>query len=206
MLKNCLAEDLVPDAEKFIKYVHYGTIPLPVVLFEKLSSKDLRAFENSVGCKIMVFSEIEKKIPSTEGMNMCVEKSELLKSRVRFTPQNITGMISAIFRGEKDVFYEMMMRDSDNFHMIVEDCLGPENSYLSMESKRLMLKLNSLRNRDKEEKEEDKGGLIGYTFDAGPNPTIYYEKGSSGEQIFEQLCDWQKENGMQEGFIRGLKD
>lgn len=197
LCKN-LAPDLVENSGKFIKYVHLGTIPLPVKLLSSLSTQDFAAFENSVSCNIMVFSDVEKKIPSTEGMNLCVQKSNLLKFRVQFTPKNIVKMISAIFNGNKATFYEMMMRDSDNFHMIVEDCLGHENSYLSMESKRLMLKLNYLRNRD------EHGGLIGYTFDAGPNPVIYFDKSSSGQNIFEELSNWQNEQGMHGGFIKGI--
>ncbi|XP_058791857.1 diphosphomevalonate decarboxylase [Phymastichus coffea] len=115
---------------------------------------------------ILVVSDSQKKVPSTTGMRRGVLTSKFLKNRAEnIIPARIEEMHKAIVDKNFEFFAELTMKDSNNMHAACVDTYPPcvymnDVSYLIVD---LVHTYNAISNNTK----------IAYTFDAGPNATLY---------------------------------
>lgn len=116
---------------------------------------------------ILVVSAAKKDVPSTEGMQTTVATSELFATRAdTIVPARMAAIEKAIHNRDFHTFAEITMRDSNTFHAVCLDS-WPPISYMNDVSRaavRLVHDLNRVAGRT----------VAAYTFDAGPNPVIYY--------------------------------
>ncbi|KAM3965825.1 mevalonate diphosphate decarboxylase [Aphomia sociella] len=115
---------------------------------------------------ILVVGDTKKKISSTIGMKRSVETSELLKYRVRnCVPRRTDDISKAILERDFDMFAEITMKDSNQFHAICMDSYPPYvyMTYVSHTIIDLVHKYNEVCGETK----------VAYTFDAGPNACLY---------------------------------
>lgn len=118
---------------------------------------------------ILVVSAEKKGTPSTAGMQTTVETSSLFKARAEtIVPKRMGEMEEAIQAKDFPKFAEITMRDSNSFHACCLDSWPPIH-YLNDISRAAMSAIETCNRKA--------GELIAaYTFDAGPNPVIYYEE------------------------------
>jgi len=116
---------------------------------------------------ILVAGAGPKKIPSTDGMRLTVETSELIQHRMKHVvPQRMDAMEKAIIERDFKTFGDLTMRDSNQFHATCLDTTPPI-FYLNETSKRVIELVHGFNSA--------MGGIVAaYTFDAGPNAVIYF--------------------------------
>lgn len=118
---------------------------------------------------ILVVSAEKKGISSTAGMQVTVNTSQLFKTRAELVvPEHMRLMEKAIRERDFQLFAEVTMRDSNNFHACNRDSWPPIDymNDVSLAACKVVEAINATSS----------GGrlLCAYTFDAGPNPVIYY--------------------------------
>ena len=114
---------------------------------------------------ILIVSAEKKTIGSTAGMQVTVKTSQLFKTRAQeVVPEHMRLMEEAIRQRDFQKFAEVTMRDSNNFHAVCRDS-WPPIEYLNEVSLAAVKIVESI-NTDRY--------YCAYTFDAGPNPVIYY--------------------------------
>ncbi|XP_033223184.1 diphosphomevalonate decarboxylase [Belonocnema kinseyi] len=118
---------------------------------------------------ILVVNDERKKVSSAVGMKRSVETSEFLKHRAEhIVPKVANQMEKAILEKDFEKFAELTMKDSNQFHAVCRDTYPPcvymnDISQLTVE---LVHEYNYAVNKTK----------VAYTFDAGPNPTLYLQE------------------------------
>lgn len=125
---------------------------------------------------ICVVSDDKKDVPSTSGMQLTVQTSDLFQYRIdSVAPKRYVEMCQAIQDKDFAKFGELTMKDSNSFHAVCLDSYPPI-FYLNDTSKSLIKLVNVLN--------EKAGKIIAaYTFDAGPNAVIYYEQESESHVL-----------------------
>ncbi|KAJ3314851.1 diphosphomevalonate decarboxylase [Boothiomyces sp. JEL0838] len=127
---------------------------------------------------ILVVSDARKDTGSTEGMQLTVETSELLKHRIeKVVPQRMLDMEKAIAEKDFDSFAEITMADSNQFHAVCLDSYPPI-FYLNDISKAVIKVITALNAQSihTDASGKKKGYKVAYTFDAGPNAVLYMQK------------------------------
>ncbi|KAJ3275493.1 diphosphomevalonate decarboxylase [Terramyces sp. JEL0728] len=127
---------------------------------------------------ILVVSDARKDTGSTEGMQLTVETSELLKHRIeKVVPQRMLDMEKAIAEQDFDSFAEITMADSNQFHAVCLDSYPPI-FYLNDISKAVIKVVTAFNDKftHTDENGQKKGYKAAYTFDAGPNAVLYMHK------------------------------
>ncbi|ODV94257.1 hypothetical protein PACTADRAFT_35064 [Pachysolen tannophilus NRRL Y-2460] len=116
---------------------------------------------------ILVVSDHKKDVPSTSGMQLTVNTSDLFQYRIKqVVPNRFIEMKNSIIEKNFEKFAELTIKDSNSFHSVCLDSYPPI-FYLNDTSKMIIKLINYLN--------EKNGKLIAaYTFDAGPNAVIYY--------------------------------
>ncbi|ONH77322.1 Transcriptional repressor TUP1 [Pichia kudriavzevii] len=140
---------------------------------------------------ILVVSDMKKDVPSTSGMQLTVQTSDLFQHRIEeVVPQRYEEMRNAILNKDFPKFAELTMKDSNSFHAVCLDSYPPI-FYLNDTSKNI-IKLINLLNQSAGET------IAAYTFDAGPNAVIYYEQKNEKfvlgmlHHFFSHLEGWAK--------------
>lgn len=118
---------------------------------------------------ILVVSAAKKGVSSTTGMQTTVKTSSLFQTRARdVVPKRMVEMEKAIESRDFETFAKVTMRESNSFHATCLDT-DPPIFYLNDVSRAAIKAV--------EETNEKAGRTIAaYTFDAGPNAVIYYQK------------------------------
>ncbi|XP_077286950.1 mevalonate diphosphate decarboxylase [Arctopsyche grandis] len=115
---------------------------------------------------ILVVSDDRKKISSTNGMQISVRTSELLKYRVsECVPKRTASIKKAILERDFETFAEITMKDSNQFHAVASDTYPP-CVYTNDVSHAIIRMVHSYN-------EACGSNKIAYTFDAGPNACLY---------------------------------
>ncbi|NIO44715.1 MAG: diphosphomevalonate decarboxylase [Candidatus Aenigmarchaeota archaeon] len=114
-------------------------------------------------CIIAIVEKKEKKVKSRAGMKKTVETSVLYPKRIEYLPLAANIVRNAILKKDLPTLLEATMRDSNNMHSVMLDT-WPPIIYLNDVSKQV---INSIHDFNSE------GIKAGYSFDAGPNPTIF---------------------------------
>jgi diphosphomevalonate decarboxylase len=141
---------------------------------------------------ILVVSDMKKDVPSTSGMQLTVQTSDLFQYRIKeVVPKRFIEMKESILNKDFQKFAELTIKDSNSFHSVCLDSYPPI-FYLNDTSKRIIKLINLLN--------ESAGKLIAaYTFDAGPNAVIYYEQKNEKyvlgmlHKFFDKLNGWSDE-------------
>jgi len=115
---------------------------------------------------ILVAEAGPKETPSTEGMQLSVETSMLLKHRAeRLVHERLDKLKQAVINKDFQTFARLTMEDSNQFHAVCLDTYPPI-LYLNDTSRRVIHLVHALN--------EASGAIVAaYTFDAGPNAVIY---------------------------------
>ena len=118
---------------------------------------------------ILVVSAAKKGVSSTTGMQTTVQTSSLFQTRAKeVVPKRMAEMEEAISSKDFETFAKVTMRESNSFHATCLDT-DPPIFYLNDISRAAIKAV--------EETNEKAGRTIAaYTFDAGPNAVIYYQK------------------------------
>ncbi|BCS90785.1 MAG: diphosphomevalonate decarboxylase [Candidatus Micrarchaeota archaeon] len=140
---------------------------------ELISSNDLDLVDI-----VMVLSNEEKKIKSRAGMKTTVSTSRLFRSRVDIAEQLISEILSSIKNKDYHKLYELIMKESNNFHAVLMDTYPPI-IYLSDRSKEVIYKVHEI-NKDR--------NICAYTFDAGQNPHIITDE-SNLDKVVKLISD-----------------
>ncbi|XP_011163916.1 diphosphomevalonate decarboxylase isoform X1 [Solenopsis invicta] len=115
---------------------------------------------------ILVVNDEQKKVPSAIGMRRSIETSELLKYRIKHVvPERANKMQQAIIEKDFKSFAELTMKDSNQFHAVCLDTYPP-CIYTNDISNSIMNLVHSYNDAVNDVK-------IAYTYDAGPNATLY---------------------------------
>lgn len=115
---------------------------------------------------ILVVNDAKKETGSTDGMKRSVETSSLLPIRAsNVVPERISAMTKAILEKDFNSFAEITMKDSNQFHAIVQDTYPPIRymNEISWNIITFVHGINSFYGKN----------VAAYTFDAGPNACIY---------------------------------
>lgn len=156
-----------------------GTDSVAVQVVDEAHWPDMEAL-------ILVASDARKDTPSSAGMQLTVETSELLQERIRQVPKRMAEMCKAIQEKDYDAFAELTMIDSNQFHAVCLDTFPPI-TYLNDVSRaviHLVTAYNRLFTGDGNSGRGKKGYRAAYTFDAGPNAVLYLRK----EHVAEVLA------------------
>lgn len=151
-----------------------------------------RAHWPDMKAAILVVSDMKKDVPSTSGMQLTVQTSDLFQHRIKeVVPKRYVEMKDAILAKDFPKFAELTMKDSNSFHSVCLDSYPPI-FYLNDTSKRIIKLINLLNSAAGET-------IAAYTFDAGPNAVIYYEQKNEKyvlgmlHQFFSHLDGWTDE-------------
>lgn len=127
----------------------------------------------SLQALICVVSDAKKGTPSTAGMQQSVATSPLLQHRIKnVVPGRMVEMGKAIKAKDFDLFAEVTMNDSNNFHACALDT-SPPIFYMN-DTSRAIVQLIEEYNRSSIE--ETGKRRVAYTYDAGPNAVLYAEE------------------------------
>lgn len=118
---------------------------------------------------LIIVDSNKKKISSRDGMKISKETSSFLKYRIEtIVPENIKNIKEALKNKNFEDLGKVIMKESNNFHAVCRDSY-PSFNFLNEQSEYLMkavYELNQIENKI----------ICAYTFDAGSNCFIIYEK------------------------------
>jgi len=140
---------------------------LPIFEFASLKQADLTKFLAGIKIVCVVKTLHEKDIGSTDGMVISTLTSELLVHRVANTPSRLEELLRAISELDYPAFNRAVMRESSNFHAVCLDTYSPL-FYLNQFSTEAIAATHKFNAREKKD-------VVGYTFDAGPNPFFFVQ-------------------------------
>jgi len=122
-----------------------------------------------LGVKLIIISQNEKEVSSSKGMKITKETSELFQYRINhIVDKHIAKVKECLKKKNFNELAEVVIKDSNNFHACCRDSY-PTINYLNEESEYIMkgiMLLNKIM----------KNNICAYTFDAGSNAFIIYEK------------------------------
>jgi len=125
---------------------------------------------------ILIVCESEKDTPSTQGMQNSVATSPLLKHRAeQIVAERMEQIEKAIKERDFETFGKITMQESNQFHACCLDSFPP--IFYMNETSKMIIKAVHMYNAYK--------GAIraAYTYDAGPNAVIYFERGEAKELL-----------------------
>lgn len=114
---------------------------------------------------LLIVNDSRKKVSSATGMKRTVETSDLLKHRIKHIPEIANKMEEAIIEKDFETFAELTMRDSNQLHAVCLDAYPP-CTYMNDISHAVVDLIHSYN-------AAVNGIKVAYTYDAGPNTTLY---------------------------------
>ncbi|CAG58241.1 uncharacterized protein GVI51_C03421 [Nakaseomyces glabratus] len=171
---------------------------------EKADGSDSKAVEvaplehwPNMKAAVLVVSADKKDTPSTSGMQLTVNTSDLFKERItNVVPKRFEAMKKAILDKDFPTFAELTMKDSNSFHATCLDSFPPI-FYINDTSKKI-IKLCHLINEFYGET------IVAYTYDAGPNSVLYYLEENEEKlfafiyTLFSKVDGWQSKYNSEE--------
>ncbi len=119
---------------------------------------------------VLILEDEKKKVSSTNGMQISVKTSDLLRYRVKLVEEErLNEMYSSIEKKDFSGVGKLAMRDSNCFHAICMDTYPPL-FYLNDKSKELIRLIDEYNKFEQIEAENLK---VFYSFDAGPNAFLF---------------------------------
>jgi len=130
---------------------------------EQIASED---HWDDLRCLILVVSNKQKSVSSTEGMKRSVETSELLKHRVnKIVDERMSSLEKAILEKDFETFSMLTMKDSNQLHAICQDTYPPIVPPYMNAISHAIVKLVTDFNIPSVK--------AAYTFDAGANAVVF---------------------------------
>uniref|UniRef100_A0A0N5AW35 Diphosphomevalonate decarboxylase n=1 Tax=Syphacia muris TaxID=451379 RepID=A0A0N5AW35_9BILA len=118
---------------------------------------------------VLVTLHEKKSIGSTSGMRQTAKTSELFRHRVdKVIPEHVKKLRKAIYDKDFATFAAITMSESNQLHALCMDT-NPPLKYLSEDSWHLIRIVHAVNDAVKSTK-------LAYTFDAGPNCTLFLEE------------------------------
>ncbi|XP_072757603.1 diphosphomevalonate decarboxylase [Anoplolepis gracilipes] len=115
---------------------------------------------------VLVVNDEQKKVSSAIGMKRSIETSQFLQYRITHTvPERTNKMQEAIVEKDFKIFAELTMKDSNQMHAVCLDTYPP-CVYMNNISHSIVNLIHSYNDAVNDVK-------VAYTFDAGPNATLY---------------------------------
>uniref|UniRef100_F1L5Y1 Diphosphomevalonate decarboxylase n=1 Tax=Ascaris suum TaxID=6253 RepID=F1L5Y1_ASCSU len=120
---------------------------------------------------ILVTSNNSKDVGSTDGMRKSTQTSELLSHRVKeVVPKRVSRLLEAIKSRNFEDFATITMAESNQLHAICMDTMPPLR-YMNKNSWHLLRIMEALNTSIGSK-------CVAYTFDAGPNCCLFFERDS----------------------------
>ena len=119
---------------------------------------------------IVTLHKEKKKVTSTNGMMDTGLTSKGILFRVENVKKDLRGLFESVDKSDSEQFLELISRESNNFHSVCLDTYPP----LFYMRERSFDVVNAICEFNKERGKT----VVGYTFDAGPNPFIFINKDS----------------------------
>ena len=117
-------------------------------------------------CLILVVSNKQKSVPSTEGMRRSVETSELLQFRIKnIVDARLEEMEDSIVRKDFENFAKLTMKESNQLHAICQDTYPPITPPYMNKTSHKIIKFVTQYNQSEIK--------VAYTFDAGANAVLF---------------------------------
>lgn len=157
---------------------HNSCIPFPLNNLEGSNLKNLNGFFTNLCVVNFILDAKVKEIKSKEGMNRTCETSDLFIARVQKVEKTIEAFLNIINDRDYHLFFELLMRESNNFHAVLMDTFPPI-FFLNENSKKVIKLIHQLN-------AENGDNFVGYTFDGGCNPFIFVRKDKV--QDFIETC------------------
>ena len=166
--------------------INTNCIAFPITSLQNSTRTNLLSFFAQIKMYVCLLHKEKKKIGSTEGMILSALTSQNILKRVDIVRSNLLALLKSIQSNDVGGFLKVVMQDSNNFHSVCLDTYPPL-FYLSDKSRDAVGFMHEFN-------EVSGGVVVGYTFDAGPNPFI--------------LVDGRYEEGFVEGFKKrfGVED
>lgn len=139
-------------------------IAFPLTNLINLPRQHLVDFFANIQMYVCLLHKEKKKIGSTDGMIRSVLTSEGLIRRVDIVRNNILTLLKSIRDNNIAEFLTVVMKDSNSFHSVCLDTY-PSLFYLSDRSRDVIHFIHEFN-------DSVNAVVVGYTFDAGPNPFI----------------------------------
>ncbi|XP_011153018.1 diphosphomevalonate decarboxylase isoform X1 [Harpegnathos saltator] len=114
---------------------------------------------------LIVVNSEQKKVSSTIGMKRSMETSEFMQHRIANVPEKADKMQCAIIQKNFKTFAELTMKDSNQMHAVCQDTYPP-CVYMNDVSHSIVNFIHSYNDAMNDIK-------VAYTYDAGPNATLY---------------------------------
>jgi len=147
---------------------------------------------------IVVVSDSQKAVSSSDGMKKSVETSQFLRHRAEvIVPQHMTALRSAIATKDFEAFGSLAMRESNSLHACCLDTFPPIH-YLGQTSKDIMglvAAINTALNRI----------ALAYSFDAGCNAFLFHLENDTN-LLLPLLCHAFNLDIQDSNQVKGLKD
>ncbi|KAK3591002.1 hypothetical protein CHS0354_020360 [Potamilus streckersoni] len=128
---------------------------------------------------LLVVSDQQKSMGSTEGMQATLKTSQLMDRRIQCVPESVEKIKEAILKKDFKTFAEITMKDSNQFHAVCLDSCPPI-FYLTDVSKQIIQLVHAFNSSCGITK-------VAYTFDAGPNACLYLLEEDVG-RVLSLIC------------------
>lgn len=135
---------------------------------------------------ICIVEKGEKIISSTQGMIKTQQESSLFPYRQQLLPTRIREMKEAIEKRDFTSFGNLCMKEALEMHAC---CINAGISYLNDQSWKIIRRIQEINKRKDDSSDNIKSHdriKAAFTFDAGPNPIIFYLKDDK-ENIKKEL-------------------
>lgn len=139
-------------------------VAFPLTQVEGFDRNHILDFFKKIKMHVCLLHKEKKKIGSTDGMILSALTSENIVKRVEIVKNNLLSLVQSIKEHNVDEFLSIVMKDSNNFHSVCMDTYPPL-FYLSDRSKDVVSFIHDFNKKANRT-------VVGYTFDAGPNPFI----------------------------------
>lgn len=145
---------------------------------------------------ILVVSDSQKLVSSTEGMKRTVQTSTLLDYRIKHSlPARIELITESIRTKNFEMFAKIMMQESNQFHAVAMDSYPP-CVYMNEVSHAIVDFVHKYNNACTSLQ-------VAYTFDAGPNACLYVEE-KNIPAVMRALMGAFPTDNMNDSYIRGI--
>jgi len=148
---------------------------------------------------ILVASNKQKSVGSTEGMRRSVATSELLEyRRQHIVPQRMAQMEAAIAARDFETFALLTMKDSNQFHCICQDTYPPISPPYMNDISHKIVSLVTEYNKAQVK--------AAYTFDAGANAVLFCLEENYEELLASVMKYFPRGDSLDDGYINMSAD
>ena len=150
---------------EFLQKWHRESLSFPVKELPGISKKSLIVFFRNLSIVNIVVDQKVKEINSKKGMNLSISSSQFFPHRIEIVHKSILNFFNVFVQNNFHLFFELVMKESNNFHAVLQDTYPPI-FFLSEKSKKIIKIIHKINM-------EKGSNFCGYTFDGGCNPFLF---------------------------------